>query len=44
VASAAIFSLKGPWRLSSSSAHHRAFTNKRFEGHGLLCIVKLVGA
>jgi RNA-directed DNA polymerase len=44
VASAAIFSPKGPWRLSSSSALHRAFTNKRFEGHGLICMAKLVGA
>ena len=25
----------GPWRLSSSSALHRAFTNKRFRDHGL---------
>jgi RNA-directed DNA polymerase len=35
VASAAIFSPKGPWRLSSSSALHRAFPNKRFKGFGL---------
>jgi hypothetical protein len=28
VASAAIFSPKGPWRLSSAGALHRAFTNK----------------
>jgi RNA-directed DNA polymerase len=44
VASAAIFSPKGPWRLSSSSALHRAFTNKRFKGHGLLSMEALVGA
>ena len=44
VASAAIFSPKGPWRLSSSSALHHAFTNKRFESHGLLSTEKLVGA
>ena len=31
VASAAIFSPKGPWRLSSTSAMHRAFSNKRFK-------------
>jgi RNA-directed DNA polymerase len=35
VTSAAIFSPKGPWRLSSSSALHRAFPNKRFKGLGL---------
>src|SRR3954447_1279238 len=44
VASAAIFSPKGPWRLSSSSALHRAFTNKRFKGHGLLSMEALVSA
>jgi RNA-directed DNA polymerase len=44
VASAAIFSPKGPWRLSSASAMHRAFTNKRFEGYGLFSMEKLVGA
>jgi hypothetical protein len=36
VGRAAIFSPKRPWRLSSSSALHRAFTNRRFNGHGLL--------
>lgn len=44
VASAAIFSPKGPWRLSSSSALHRAFTNKRFKAHGLLAMETLQGA
>jgi hypothetical protein len=44
VASAAIFSPKGPWRLSSSSALHRAFTNRRFKGHGLLSMETLVSA
>jgi Type II secretion system (T2SS), protein M subtype b/Group II intron, maturase-specific domain len=32
VAGAAIFSPKGPWRLSSSGALHRAFTNRCFKG------------
>jgi RNA-directed DNA polymerase len=44
VASAAIFSPKGPWRLSSSSALHRAFTNKRFRDHGLFAMETLQGA
>ena len=44
VASAAIFSPKGPWRLSSSSALHRAFTNRRFKGLGLLSMDTLAGA
>ena len=35
VARSAVYSPKGPWRLSSSSALHRAFTNKRFRDHGL---------
>ena len=43
-ASAAIFSPKGPWRLSSSSALHRAFTNKRFKGHGLFSMEAMAGA
>ena len=43
-ASAAIFSPKGPWRLSSSSALHRAFTNARFKRLGLLSMEKLAGA
>ena len=43
-ASAAIFSPKGPWWLSSSSALHRAFTNKRFKGHGLFSMETLTGA
>jgi len=38
VASAAIFSPKGPWRLSSSSALHRAFSNRRFTDHGLVAM------
>ncbi len=44
VASAAIFSPKGPWRLSSSSALHRAFTNRRFKDHGLFSMETLVSA
>ena len=44
VASAAIFSPKGPWRLSSASAMHRAFSNKRFKDHGLFSMETLVGA
>jgi hypothetical protein len=44
VASAAIFSPKGPWRLSSASAMHRAFSNKRFKRHGLFSMETLVGA
>ena len=44
VASAAIFSPKGPWRLSSASALHRAFTNKRFKGLGLAPMDTLAGA
>jgi RNA-directed DNA polymerase len=43
-ASAAIFSPKGPWRLSSSSALHRAFTNARFRTLGLLSMEKLATA
>jgi RNA-directed DNA polymerase len=43
-ASAAIFSPKGPWRLSSSSALHRAFTNARFKALGLLSMAKLAAA
>ena len=35
---------KGPWRLSSSSALHRAFTNNRFKRLGLLFMEKLVSA
>src|SRR5439155_20201845 len=35
-ASAAIFSPKGPWRLSFSEALHRAFTKARFRRLGLL--------
>jgi RNA-directed DNA polymerase len=43
-ASAAIFSPKGPWRLSSSSALHRAFTNKRFKAHGLVAMQTIASA
>src|SRR6476659_4900970 len=44
VASAAIFSPKGPWRLSAAGALHRAFTNKRFKGLGLFSMETLAGA
>jgi RNA-directed DNA polymerase len=43
-ASAAIFSPKGPWRLSSSEALHRAFTKARFRRLGLLSMEKLASA
>ena len=43
-ASAAIFSPKGPWRLSSSGALHRALTKARFARLGLLSMEKLVDA
>ncbi len=43
-ASAAIFSPKGPWRLSSSGALHRAFTNKRFKAHGLVAMETIASA
>ena len=43
-ASAAIFSPKGPWRLSSSGALHRAFTNKRFKAHGLIVMETIASA
>src|SRR5437879_1837777 len=41
-ASAAIFSPKGPWRLSFSEALHRAFTKARFRRLGLLSMGKLM--
>src|SRR3954453_5753083 len=44
LASAAIFSPKGPWRLSAVEALHRAFTKARFARLGLLCMEKLVDA
>jgi hypothetical protein len=44
VASAAIFSSKGPWRLSLSGALHRAFTNRRFKDLGLFSMRTLAGA
>jgi RNA-directed DNA polymerase len=40
-ASAAVFSPKGPWRLSSTTAMHRAFTNVRFTRLGLRPMEKL---
>jgi len=43
-ASAAIFSPKGPWRLSFSEALHRAFTKARFRRLGLLSMEKLASA
>jgi hypothetical protein len=39
-----IFSPKGPWRLSSTQAMHRAFTNARFKRLGLPPMAKLVNA
>jgi RNA-directed DNA polymerase len=44
LASAAIFSPKGPWRLSSSEALHRAFPKACFRRLGLPPMAKLVGA
>ena len=44
VASAAIFSPKGPWRLSSASALHRAFSNRRFKAHGLVAMETIASA
>ena len=43
-ASAAIFSPKGPWRLSFSEALHRGFTKARFRRLGLPPMEKLEGA
>ena len=43
-ASAAIFSPKGPWRLSSATALHRALSNARFRSLGLLSMEKLAAA
>ena len=43
-ASEAVFSPKGPWRMSFSNALHRAFTNARFKRLGLLPMEKLVDA
>jgi RNA-directed DNA polymerase len=43
-ASAAVFSPKGPWRLSFSEALHRAFTKARFRRLGLLSMEKLMDA
>src|SRR3954468_12505573 len=44
LARTAVFSPKGPWRLSSSSALHRAFSNKRFRDHGLFAMETLASA
>jgi RNA-directed DNA polymerase len=44
LASAAIFSPKGPWRLSAVEALHRAFTKARFTRLGLPPMETLVGA
>ena len=43
-ASAAVFSPKGPWRLSFSKALHRGFTKARFRRLGLPPMEKLVDA
>src|SRR6266496_1326154 len=43
-ASEAVFSPKGPWRLSFTNAMHRAFTNGRFRRLGLLPMEQLVHA
>ena len=43
-ASEAVFSPKGPWRLSLTNAMHRAFTNARFTRLGLSSMEKLVNA
>src|SRR6516164_5184488 len=43
-ASEAVFSPKGPWRMSFTNALHRAFTNARFKRLGLLPMAKLVDA
>ena len=43
-ASEAVFSPKGPWRMSFTNALHRAFTNARFKRLGLLPMEKLVDA
>jgi len=40
----AIFSPKGPWRLSSTYAMHRAFSNAHFKRLGLPAMEKLVNA
>lgn len=42
-ASAAVFSQKGPWRLSFSDALHRGFTKARFRRLGLPSMETLVG-
>ncbi len=44
LASPAIFSPKGPWRLSASNALHRAFSNKRFLTLGLISMDKVASA
>jgi hypothetical protein len=42
--SEAVFSPKGPWRMSFTNALHRAFTNARFKRLGLLPMEKLADA
>ena len=44
LASAATFSPKGPWRLSASSALHRAFSNRRFKDQGLVAMQTIASA
>jgi hypothetical protein len=39
-----VWSPKGPWRLSSAHALHRAYTNARFRELGLPSMAKLVAA
>ncbi len=41
---AAIMSCKGPWRLSASSALHRALRNQTFAKHGLVAMATLAPA
>ena len=43
-ASEAVFSPKGPWRLSFTTAMHRAFTKARFGRLGLVSMEKLMAA
>jgi RNA-directed DNA polymerase len=43
-ASAAVMSPKGPWRLSSSGALHRALRNKTFKNAGLVTMAEITPA
>jgi RNA-directed DNA polymerase len=43
-ASEVVFSPKGPWRLSLTTAMHRAFTKARFKRLGLVSMEKLMAA